>query len=82
MTFETEAIITGIVHKTSTKTNKPYTILLYLDDDGSTFTSMLAEDVNVSADITQLSTVKAKFEVTKYNGNIQGLKTLALEKVS
>lgn len=79
MKFETELIVTGIVEKVSKKTNKPYRIIMYLNDDGSTFTSMVHEDLELPNGLKQLDVVIVTFEVTFYNGNVNGLRTVGLE---
>lgn len=79
MKFETELIVTGIVEKVSKKTNKTYRMIMYLNDDGTTFTSMLHEDVEIPEGLKQLDLCNVLFEVTFYNGNVNGLRTVGLE---
>lgn len=79
MKFETEKIVTGVIEKVSKKTNKEYRMINYLNDDGTTFTSMLHEDVKLPPDLKQLDSCKVTFEVTFYNGNVNGLRTIGLE---
>lgn len=79
MTFEAKKILTGVIPKVSKITGKPYTILTYLNDNGSTFTSMMSEDCKLPTGLKQLSDVKVKFEVTFFNGNVSGLKTVGIE---
>lgn len=79
MKFETEMIVTGVVERVSKKTNKEYRMIIYLNDDGTTFTSMLHEDVKLPSDLKQLDSCKVTFEVIFYNGNVNGLRTIGLE---
>jgi len=79
MRFETEMIVTGIVEKVSKKTNKTYRMIIYLNDDGTTFTSMLPEDVNIPEGLKQLDLCNVVFEVTFFNGNVSGLRTVNIE---
>jgi len=79
MRFEEKKIITGITRKVSKKTNKEYTMANFLNDDGTSFSSLVADGVLIPQDIKQLSQVKVMFEVTFYNGNINGLRTVNLE---
>ena len=79
MKFETEKIVTGIVERVSKKTNKTYRMIMYLNDDGTTFTSMLQEDVKIPEGLKQLDLCNVVFEVTFYNGNVNGLKDYWLE---
>jgi hypothetical protein len=81
MTFKTRKIITGIEKKVSKKTEKEYMVINYLNDNGSTFSSMAAEDLKVPEGIKQLSSCDVEFEVQIYNGNVNGLKTIGLELV-
>lgn len=79
MKFETVKIVTGVVEKVSKKTNKEYRMINYLNDDGTTFTSMLHEDVKLPKELKQLDICNVTFEVMFYNGNVNGLRTVALE---
>lgn len=79
MKFETELIVTGIVERVSKKTNKTYRMIMYLNDDGTTFTSMLHEDVEIPEGLKRLDLCNVEFEVTFYNGNVNGLRTIGLE---
>lgn len=81
MKFEQEMIVTGIIEKVSKKTNKAYRIIMYLNDDGSTFTSMVHEDLELPDGLKQLDVVYVTFEVTFYNGNVNGLKTVGLKLI-
>lgn len=79
MRFEEKKIITGLSQKVSKKTNKQYTMAYFLNDDGTTFSSVVADGVVIPQDIKQLSPVKVTFEVSFFNGNVNGLKTVYLE---
>lgn len=81
MKFETVKIVTGVVEKVSKKTNKEYKMINYLNDDGSTFTSMLHEDVKLPKELKQLDTCNVVFEVTFYNGNVNGLRTVGINLI-
>lgn len=77
MQFKTKKILTGVQQKVSTKTNKPYTLLTFLNENGSTFNSM--SDV-IPQGLKQLDNCEVEFEVTFYNNNVSGLKTLSICK--
>lgn len=81
MNFETNRILTGIVPKVSKKTGEPYVILNFLNNDGSTFSSMVDNSVTLPDGLKQLSNCKVKFQITFYNGNVTGLKTVGLDLV-
>ena len=78
MTFKTKKILTGVFNKTSKKTNNEYTILNFLNDNGTTFSSMLGEGVKLPDGLKQLTEVNVEFEVQFYNGNVNGLRTIGL----
>lgn len=75
MRFTESRIVTGIVNRTSQKTGNPYTVVNYLNDDGSTF-STVAECV-IPAGLKQLDRVTVEFDLTV--GRYTALKTVALE---
>lgn len=82
MNFKTNKVVTGLESRKSKKTDKSYIIINYLNDNGSTFSSMADESLIIPKEIKQLSPVEVDFEVTFYNGNVSGLKTVGLKLVS
>lgn len=81
MRFKTQKVITGIEQKVSKKTGNPYRMVNYLNENGSTFSSMVEEGLVVPEGLKQLSSVEVEFEVTFYNGNVSGLRTVDLKLV-
>ena len=79
MTFKTEKVLLGIIEKVSKKTNKPYIVLNFLNENGTTFTSMLADGVKLPGDLQQLDNVIVEFEVQFFNGNVTGLRTIDIK---
>lgn len=79
MTFKTEKVLLGVIEKVSKKTNKPYTVLNFLNENGTTFTSMLGDGVKLPADLQQLDDVIVEFEVQFFNGNVTGLRTIDIK---
>jgi hypothetical protein len=79
MTFKTEKVLLGVIEKVSKKTNKPYIVLNFLNENGTTFTSMLADGVKLPADLQQLDNVIVEFEVQFFNGNVTGLRTIDIK---
>jgi hypothetical protein len=79
MTFKTEKVLLGVIEKVSKKTNKPYVVLNYLNDDGTTFTSMLGEGVKLPDGLQQLDDVIVEFEVQFFNGSVTGLRTIDIK---
>jgi hypothetical protein len=79
MTFKTEKVLLGVIEKVSKKTNKPYVVLNFLNENGTTFTSMLADGVTLPADLQQLDDVIVEFEVQFFNGNVTGLRTIDIK---
>lgn len=82
MVFKSEKIVTGIETRKSKKTGNDYTVINYLNENGSTFSSMVSDDCPLPADLKQLSKVQVEFEVSFYNGNVTGLKTIDIKKLS
>lgn len=73
--FKEKLVFTGTQKRTS-KNGLDYTLVNYLDEDGSTFTTMA--DCIVPADIKQLDRVEVLFKVIP--GRYTSLKTLMISK--
>lgn len=76
LNFETKLIYTGKKNKVS-KNGKNYTIVNYLNSDGTTFGTIA--ECEISEDIKQLDEVIVNFEVIP--GRYIQLKTMAIKKV-
>ena len=72
-----ELIFTGKVEGVSKKTDKPYTILNYLDDTGQVFGTMVTCDV--PKDLKQLDKVEVVMELQV--GRYTSLKTIEIRKI-
>lgn len=81
MNFKSRKILTGILERVSKKTNKSYVVLNFLNENGTTFSSMLDEGVKLPEGLKQLSEVIVEFEVQFFNGNVTGLKTIDIKLV-
>jgi hypothetical protein len=80
MTFKTKKIVTGIERKVSKKTEKEYTMINFLNDGGTVFSSMADVNLVIPNDVRQLTECDVEFEVVVYNGNITGLRTLSINR--
>lgn len=74
--FEEKMIYTGKIKKVSKQGNN-YTIVNYLNSDGTTFGTIA--ECEIPEDISQLDQVLVKFEVIP--GRYVQLKTVGIEKV-
>jgi hypothetical protein len=81
MTFKTERVLLGVFEKVSKKTGKQYVVLNYLNDNGTAFSSMLADGVKLPEGLQQLDDVIVEFEVQFFNGNVTGLRTIDIKLV-
>ncbi|MDY0237106.1 MAG: hypothetical protein RBR71_13855 [Gudongella sp.] len=72
-----ELIYTGKVEGISKKTDKPYTILNYLDDTGQVFGTMVS--CEVPKNLKQLDKVEVVMELQV--GRFTSLKTIEIKKV-
>lgn len=80
MKFKTQKIVTGVENRVSTKTNNPYTLITYLDDNGTTFSTITTENTVIPTGLKQLDKVDVEFEVLP--GKYMQLKTLTIVKVA
>lgn len=74
--FKEILIYTGKDERVSEKTQKPYTIVNYLDDKGQTFGTIA--ECNIPIDLKQLQLVEVTFKVIP--GRYLQLKTLSINK--
>lgn len=74
MLFTESRIVTGVVQRVSQKTGNPYTVVNYLNDDGSTFSTVA--ECEIPRELKQLDRVEVDFDLTV--GRYTALKTVAM----
>lgn len=81
MTFQSRKLIAGFEQRVSKQTNQPYVIITYLNENGSTFQSILDANADIPEGVKQLSVVDVDFQVTFFNNKVSGLKTKSIKLV-